>query len=425
MRATGCVLVLLLLCAGGTARRSKKKAAAPAAAAAAAFRDPNEAIGAATAAQVAGNLEEAYKILDEAIKSSPKVFSPYFAKAQMMCKADDYRGCKEHYTKGIELAPPAHRGLFSQNIALELGQAAYRMGQSSGTNQPKRGDAPTKSAPGLRNAYKTALSELETALSLSEGTPSWVRALYTKGQVHEAVAKAEQGGWANSESAPLSIAAWKEVADRLAASSTLAAELTGIHADCHTNLGVSFERLDRLAEAEEQFRAALALQPEHQVAYGHLRDTVDWQHPDDPSQWQAVAQEAVDRGIWERIDQTPAMRYHKGVKTTPWPDVSRYPTVAATIAAMEAATDDIRTEMRSIMDVEGKKKRPFLAPFYTKKRSFYQDWLGTKQRKVEKRGGFCKCECTRQGWSAFRGNGSARDDGRAGARTRWMARDDR
>lgn len=318
MRVVAVCVLLLLLVAGGTARRSKKKAQK-------ATRDPNEAIAAATAAQEAGDLEGAYRILDEAIESSPKVFSPYFAKAQMTCTADDYRTCKELYTKGIELAPAAHRGMFTQNIALELGQAAYRAGQASGSKKPKKGAAAAKAAPGLRSPYKTALTELETALSLSKETPAWVRALYTKGQVHEAVAKVDQGGWATSESAKLSIAAWEEVLQRLAASQKLSEELKNVHPDCHTNLGVSFERLDRLAEAEGQFRAALALRPNHQVALGHLRDVVDWQHPDEPERWQQVSQQGIDQGIWERIDQTPAMHYYTGLRTTPWPDVSSYP----------------------------------------------------------------------------------------------------
>jgi tetratricopeptide (TPR) repeat protein len=320
MRALGVFVVLSLMIAGGVARRSKKKATKQSAG----FRDPNEAIGAATAAQQSGDLEGAYKILDQAIESSPKVFSPYFAKAQIMCKEDDYRGCKEHYTKGIELAPPSHRGMFTQNIALELGQAAYRTGQASGSKAPKRSDATARAAPGLRNPYQTALAELDTALSLSKETPAWTRALYTRGQVHEAVAKVDQGGWVGSESAALSIADWTEVLDRLGGSETLATELRSIHPDCHTNLGVSFERLDRLVEAEVQFRAALALQPDHQIALAHLRDVTDWQYPDEPERWQAVAQQGVDQGIWSRIDQTPC-QYYPEVQTTPWPDVSSYP----------------------------------------------------------------------------------------------------
>lgn len=262
-------------------------------------------------------------ILDQAIKDSPKVFSSYFARAQMMCAEDDYLGCKGFYTKGIELAPPMHRGMFTQNLALELGQAAYRVGQKVG-NAPK---SEAKAALELRKPFETALKELDTALSLNENTPAWVRALYTKGQVHEALAKADQGGWANSESAKKSTAAWDEVLQRLTMSPDLASELSNLHPDCHTNVGVSYERLDRLAEAEVQYRAALALRPNHHSALAHLRDVVHWQYPDKPEKWHAVAQQGIDQGIWERIDQTPAPRYHIGVQTTPWPAVSSYPWV--------------------------------------------------------------------------------------------------
>ena len=39
----------------------------------------------------------------------------------------------------------------------------------------------------------------------------------------------------------------------------------------------------------------------------------------------AVLQEGVALGLWERIYQTPPVRYVRDVKNPAWPDVSRYP----------------------------------------------------------------------------------------------------
>ena len=191
--------------------------------------DPKEALSAATAAKQSGDLAGAYAILGQAIKASPAALGPYLAKAQMMCDADDYYGCKEHYAKGIELAPPVRRDRMTQDIALGLGEVAYRMGQarasSDYSSQRKTEGATATAVRRLQNPYETALSELRTALSLDSDTPSFVRALFAQGLVHEAVAQEEQGGWPASESVPLSITAWTEVLERLAASPKLASEL--------------------------------------------------------------------------------------------------------------------------------------------------------------------------------------------------------
>jgi hypothetical protein len=110
------------------------------------------------------------------------------------------------------------------------------------------------------------------------------------------------------------------------------------------NLAICFERQNRLPQAELLFREALGLDPRHMIARSHLRDVLDWQHPEarsaprpplpaaaaaaaatarrrrrapsavacqepraehscgpaaqEPGLWQAVADEGVSLGIW-------------------------------------------------------------------------------------------------------------------------------
>ena len=338
-------LALLLGSELALGRRSKSKKAPP---------PPEwlgERMGAAEAANAGGDVAGAFAELDEAIKRLPKQFAPYMLKGQIACKQDSYQLCESTYAAGLKAAPATHRNHFKQNIALELGQSAYR----NGVSVKARNSDGSAREPGLRSPFKTALEQLEIAQSAGLGLVSapGIRALYTQGQVYEAQAKADQGGWQGSAKSALAIAAWEEVIGHLESEPELATELLNLHTDCSTNLGVSYERLDRLVEAEAKFRTALSLKPAHQVAFAHLRDVVHWQHPEDPAQWQAVAQAGVDAGIWERIDQTPAMRYHRGVETVPWPAVGNYPGVAATVAALEAKTALIRDEMRVLMGNEG------------------------------------------------------------------------
>ena len=110
---------------------------------------------------------------------------------------------------GLKAAPATHRNHFKQNIALELGQSAYRNGVSL---KARNSDGAARQ-PGLRSPFKKALEQLEIAQSAGLGLVSapGIRALYTQGQVYEAQAKADQGGWQGSAKSALAIAAWEEV----------------------------------------------------------------------------------------------------------------------------------------------------------------------------------------------------------------------
>ena len=197
------------------------------------------------------------------------------------------------------------------------------------------------------------MANLELALSLEPHTTTWFRALFTKGLVYEGIAEVERGGWANSGTGGYAVGSFERAAKGLERLPDVAAKLGYFRVEVHTKLGIMYERYNRLDEAERQFRAALALEPRHQTALSHLRDVVDWMHPNEPEKWRTIAEQGIELGVWGRIDQTPASVYHKGFSAEPWPDVSRHLTVSAAIAVLESAAAEITAEVRPLVEVRG------------------------------------------------------------------------
>ena len=247
---------------------------------------------------------------------------------QAACASDDVDGCSDAYSTALSLVPKElapHLNMFKHRIELELGAACYR-------------------AKRLREA----MEHLRSSAALGEpGSGSTLRAMYTLGQALEAHAHVTGGGWLHNDDATRAIEAYEAV---VASDGFARADDLSLRADCLTNLGIMHGRRDSLKESARYLRRAVALEPDHHIATQHLIETLLWDGDEDGAD--ALARGAVQRGMWERPDQTPAHYLH-GVATTPWPDVGLYPEVAAAVASLEASYDAIRAECAAMLRRSG------------------------------------------------------------------------
>lgn len=247
---------------------------------------------------------------------------------QAACSSDDVDGCSDAYSTALSLVPKElgpHLNMFKHRIELELGAASYRV---------KR--------------LTEAMEHLRLSVKLGEpGSGSTLRAMYTLGQTLEAHAHVTGGGWFDNEDATRALEMYEAV---VGSDGFARADDLRLRADCLTNLGIMHSRRDNLKESARYLRAAVALQPDHYIATQHLIETLLWDDDDEGAD--ALARRAVESGMWERYDQTPA-HFLRGVATRPWPDVSQYPEVAAVVASLEESYDAIRLECLAMLGRSG------------------------------------------------------------------------